>query len=218
MKLFWATTKNDYEDCFVIAKTKEKAEEYHEDTEGFNPGGATARLVCNISNELINQYNLTESNWATKELIVELGGIIITENSPRKVNINGKVYIEGTSSERLFFDYFGKLKGVYIIKIQNTNKYKIGRTVNIKTRIKQFTTGNPENIKLVYFVETEHYLSLEKHLHEIFKNDKIGGEWFIFDNEKINIIEANLFLLQSMSACAFKVYNIKAVLVQSREY
>jgi len=218
MNLFWATTRNGYEDCFVIAKTKGKAEDFHDVAEGFKPGDTKAKFVCNISKELINQFDIKEANWPSEALIAALGGKRIIKNAPSKVNINGKVYIEGTVSERMFFDYFGNLTGVYIIKIQDTNKYKIGRTINIKKRIKQFNTGNPENIKLEYFIETEHYLSLEKLLHEIFKNDKIGGEWYNFDDEKFKIVEATLFLLQSKGAPHFKVYNIKSLSIQAREY
>lgn len=218
MKLFWATTKEGYEDWFVIANSKEVAEEYHEDSEGFNTGDAKAKFVCNISEDLIQKYKLYGPDWPTIELLSDLGGLIISESNPRKVNFNGKMYVEGNFSEGMFFDDVGNVAGVYIIRIQNSQKYKIGKTINLRKRIKQFSTGNPENLKLDYFIETKHYQSLERHLHNIFKNDRIGGEWFLFDDKKLEELVSNLALLQSKGSEYFKIYNIKDVSIRGRVY
>jgi hypothetical protein len=218
MKLYWATTQDGYENWFVFAESCEGAADFHESAEGFNPGDASAQYICDISEDLIRKYKLIDAGWPNHELLKDLGGKIITESNPRKVNINGRIYIEGTFSEGIFFDSEDELTGVYVIKIQNTDKYKIGKTTNLKKRIKQFATGNPENIKIVYFVETKHYQSLEKHLHELFKNERIGGEWFLFDKEKLEDVEANLALLQVSEPEYFKIYNVKKISIQGRVY
>jgi len=218
MKLFWATTIDGYENWFVVAETEEKAAQFHEFSEGFNSGDAKAKYVCNIPKNLIERYEINEANWPSHQLLNELGGKIITEDNPRKVNFGGKIYTEGTFSEMMFIKDIDNVAGVYIIKNQNTKKYKIGITKNLKKRIKQFSTGNPENIKIVYFIKTKHYKSLEVHLHEIFKNYRIGGEWFNFSDEKLSEIENNFELLQHRAPSDFKVYNIKNVSIQGRVY
>ena len=180
MKLFWVTTPCHYEDWFAVAENKKQAEQFHEFAEGFNPGYAKAKFICDISKDLVRRYNLVESNWPNHKLLTELGGKIITEDNPRKVNFGGVIYREGTCTEGIFFDEFGSKSGVYVIRIQNTEKYKIGETKNLKRRIQQLSTGNPENIKIVYFIATKSYNSLEKHLHKNFSEFRIGGEWFKF--------------------------------------
>ncbi len=114
-------------------------------------------------------------------------------------------------TEPIFFNEIGGEKGVYVIKMQNTEKYKIGKTIDLKRRLKQFSTGNPENIKITYFIATEHYKSLEKHLHEVFNDSRISGEWFSFNEERLQELESHLSLLQSDQSKAFKVYNLKHV-------
>jgi len=217
MKLFWATTPDGYENWFVIAETKKGASEFHELAEGFNLGYAKAHFICEIPEKLIKKYKLKEAGWPAHELIKDLGGKLITESNPRKVNFNGRIFIEGTFSEGIFLDY-GNLNGVYILKIQNSNKYKFGKTSILKNRINQFKTGNPDNIKIVYFIETPHYHSLEKHLKKIFKGLRTGGEWFSFNNEELEELEANLEFLQSQAPNDFKIYNIKAVSIKGRVY
>ena len=167
-------------------------------------------------NDLVKKYDLKDSNWPSHELIEELGGKIFSTSNPRKVNFSGKIYTEGNCVDAVFFREFGKKAGVYVIKVQNTIKYKIGITKNLKRRLKEFSTGNPENIKIVYFIETIHYQSLEKHLHEIFKEYRTSGEWFSLDDDTMEIVEANLALLNMRAPSEFKVYNLKDVSIQTR--
>lgn len=218
MKLFWVTTSDGYEDWFVIADSKKEAEEFHELAEGLSDGCAKANYICEITQKVINKYKLKKASWPSHELLRDLGGNVISESNPRKVNFNGRVYSEGTFTEEMFFDDFGQMSGVYIVGIQNTDRFKIGRTVNLKRRIKQFKTGNPENINIVYFVETRHFQSLEIHLHKIFSKERIGGEWFSLDEQKLEELEANLIFLQANAPNEFRFYNVKATSIQGRVY
>lgn len=218
MKLYWAKTRNGYENWFVVAKNKKEAEEYHELAEGFGSGDATAKLICDISNNLIKKYKLEEANWPSHELIRELGGIIITESCPRRVNFNGKIYKEGTFTEEMFFDHITRTAGVYIINIQGTDKYKIGKTTNLKKRLKEFSTGNPENLKVVFFIEATDYASLEKHLHKTFKMERIGGEWFSLNDEKLAELKYHLAYLNTNAPDDFHVCDIKTVAIQGNTY
>lgn len=218
MNLYWVTTPNGFEDWFAVAKSKKEAEEFHEAAEGFGPNYATAKKVCKIKKTLIEKYNLSEEDWPSHELLEKLGGNIVTDDNPRVVNFFGKIYKEGTFTEGIFFRDLGESSGVYIIKIQNTSDYKIGRTINIQRRLNEFGTGNPFNLKLVYFIETPHYLSLEKHLQDLFKNYRTKGEWFAFDEEKLSELEVILYYLNYKAPNDFKVYNIKNISKQGRVY
>ena len=225
-KLYWVTTPDGFEDWFVVGRSKKQAERYHEYAEGFDLNYATATLICNIPYELENKFRIfdikehpdRQEYWPTLELLKALNFIIVHKGSPRQVAKDGIVYTEGRSIEAISLNFIKNMKGVYVIWIQNTNKYKIGISTNIQQRLKDFKTGNPENIKLVFFVESvKHYKSFEKHLHEVFKECRIGGEWFQFDEERLKELEY-LLLYVSKVTDEFKFYNIKRQSIQGRCY
>lgn len=216
MNLYWASDYDGFEDWFIVANSEEEASQVHEDFEGFAESSAIAEFVCSISDELIIKYELTEPKWPSHELIEELGGKFVHERSPRRVNFNGKIYSEGEVAESIFLDsIINEDEGVYVINIQNTDRYKIGKTIDLKRRLKQFSTGNPENIKIVYFVATKHYHSLEKHLHSMFFEYTIGGEWFKFDANSLEDLKLNLWYLEHKSSNNFRFYDVKSISTQA---
>ncbi len=218
MNLYWVITPDSYENWFVYSKTKRQAEKFHESAEGFDNNYAHAKLVCIIPKELCEEYELTlEGDWPSHELLKKLGGRFDSEDNPRIINFYGKVFIEGTFSERMFFDDINVKSGVYIIKVQNSKKYKIGFTQNIKKRMKQFSTGNPCNLKLLYFVETLDYKSLEKDLHKEFKDCRVKGEWFNFEENDLREVEVFLKNIANQSK-EFIVHDVKSVSIQGRVY
>lgn len=209
MNLYWVTSKIGTEDWFVVAKSKINAERFFESAEGFEENDGKAKLICSISKELIEKFKLEIENYPPMELLKDLGGTIYSDLVPRIVNINGKVYKEG---ELTYYSSFKDLKnktGVYIIRIQNSNTYKIGITKDLKSRISNFTTANPNTIKIEYFIETIHYKSLEKHFHRIFKNNRMSGEWFNFSHDEFQIVESNLAVLHKSNL--FFVYDFKGL-------
>ena len=64
---------------------------------------------------------------------------------------------------------------------------------------------------------TKEYKSLEKHLHEKYKNHRIKGEWFNFNESDLIDLELTLDYLQN-SIDEFKLYNIKDASIQGRVY
>lgn len=181
MRLYWVTTPDGFEDWFACASSKRRAQEFHEDSEGYGENYASARLVCEISSNLVEKYELNEECWPSHELLYDLGCVLASEYNPRVVNYKGKVFVEGTFTEAMILQDIGKSAGD-VIKVQNREKYKIGITSNLKKRMEQFRTGNPFNIKLLYFIKTGHYKSLEIHLHTTYKKNRIRREWFILDD------------------------------------
>lgn len=209
MKLFWLTSIIKTEDWFVVAETKRKAERFFEDAEGFGKYEGKAKNICNISNDLISKYEIEKEEYPRHELIKDLGGIFHSEDVPRIVNFNGNLYIEGHLTYISAFEQIGEKPGVYIVRFQNTETYKIGITKKLKKRISQLSTGSPHNIMIEYFIATEHYKSLEKHFHKIFKNHRVKGEWFRFNKEEFYELECHLSVLQKSDS--FFVYNIKGL-------
>ncbi len=218
MKLYWASTEDGYEDWFIVAPNENEAAREHELREGYNRGVAKAEYICNIPDNLIDKYGLNDPDWVSHELLLDLGAKIFSYKTPRRVNYRGKLFVEGDFVEKMMFEQLEDKKGVYIIKEQNSNRYKFGKTTNLEQRIKTHKVSNPNNLKLVYFIATEDYHKLETVLKKGFSDMKIDGEWFILDDECEKILEANLALLQENAPEFFKIYNIKDVAIQARSY
>ena len=77
---------------------------------------------------------------------------------------------------------------VYFLQQDIDGLIKIGYTSgDINIRIKQFETGNPNQLKLLLVLEGG--LELEKKLHERFHEFHERGEWFRPENELNDFIE-----------------------------
>ncbi|WP_203648953.1 GIY-YIG nuclease family protein [Secundilactobacillus yichangensis] len=67
----------------------------------------------------------------------------------------------------------------YVYFIQADEKYfKIGSTVNLKSRFKGMQTSSPNNLVLRAYFETNDCRSDEDITHEMFKDKLIRGEWY----------------------------------------
>ena len=64
--------------------------------------------------------------------------------------------------------------------------YKIGSSDDVKHRLKAFAVGNP-TIKLVLILKGD----VEKELHQLFENKRVGGEWFGLLSKDIEYIREN---------------------------
>ena len=96
---------------------------------------------------------------------------------------------------------------VYFLKC---NQYvKIGRTKNMKSRMKVYRVESPFNAKLIHSIKTNDCFYLEKYFHKIFNSKRVKGEWFELTNQDINDILSNLHYipdeeLESTIAYLFK--------------
>ena len=75
---------------------------------------------------------------------------------------------------------------VYIIKSQGC--YKIGRTKNIKSRIKSYKTENPYQITILAQKEVVFPKSVEHILLNRFKQKNLHGEWFNLNTKELIIL------------------------------
>lgn len=73
---------------------------------------------------------------------------------------------------------------VYFAKNED-DKIKIGRTINLKGRMKSLNTSSPHTIDLVAYFETNSSVELEEATQKYFNENKIKGEWFDINTDDI---------------------------------
>jgi hypothetical protein len=77
---------------------------------------------------------------------------------------------------------------IYILEINGT--YKIGRTKNIKQRLRGLQTAVPEKIKVVNEYIVENNIIIERYIHHLLRKHRIRGEFFNCSIEHIrNVID-----------------------------
>lgn len=72
---------------------------------------------------------------------------------------------------------------VYFIYCFRLQIMKIGKTGDIKTRVRAVASGFPYNVSLQYLISTDQIMSrvVEKAFHVHFKHARLNGEWFKLD-------------------------------------
>lgn len=75
---------------------------------------------------------------------------------------------------------------VYLIRNSDENQYKIGYTRReVEQRVKEFKTGNCNDLQIISVYESEWGTKIEASLHRKFKWKKIDGEWFYLEKEEV---------------------------------
>lgn len=76
---------------------------------------------------------------------------------------------------------------VYLIKNSDENQYKIGYTRrDVEQRLKEFKTGNCNELKVIHEFESEWGTKIESSLHRRFRTKKIDGEWFYLEKGEVD--------------------------------
>ena len=78
---------------------------------------------------------------------------------------------------------------VYVIQIENTQRYKIGVTYDVRKRLSILQTGNAFELSIVYELKTKNARETESHLHRRFASKRIRGEWFELSDADIEYIK-----------------------------
>lgn len=79
---------------------------------------------------------------------------------------------------------------VYLIHAVGTDRYKIGVTTkSIQKRLHSLQTGSPYVLRCLATIESREAHILESRLHHRFKNYRVQGEWFKFDENTPGIEE-----------------------------
>ena len=65
MRLYWVITEDHHEDWFIVARSHEEAEVFHEQNEGYLPGDAMAEEIIAIPDEIV-----TETGWPSEQVLL----------------------------------------------------------------------------------------------------------------------------------------------------
>lgn len=74
---------------------------------------------------------------------------------------------------------------IYLIQVVGTDKFKIGRAINVPNRLRALQTGSPLKIRYVYHAYVKNANLCEMELHNKFSNQREIGEWFTLTPEDI---------------------------------
>ncbi len=77
---------------------------------------------------------------------------------------------------------------VYLLK-SDTGHFKIGRTIDPKSRSKTFGIQLPFEVEFLALISTEDMFSLETELHNRFAEKRLSGEWFNLSGDDIEYIK-----------------------------
>lgn len=77
---------------------------------------------------------------------------------------------------------------VYLIKSQHG--FKIGKTINMKSRTRLFEVKLPFPIAVEHYAWFENYSEAERSMHQRFQEKRLEGEWFNLDAADIAYIRA----------------------------
>lgn len=71
-------------------------------------------------------------------------------------------------------------RGVYLIGNVKHRFFKVGRTTDLRKRLKDMGTDCPFELQTFHFWETEEYIALEAYLHDFLKkrHTHLRNEWF----------------------------------------
>ena len=81
----------------------------------------------------------------------------------------------------------GKAEYIYVIK--SSIYYKIGKTTNIKQRMRALQYANPIKIELKIIQEISHCITRERDIHDRFDSKRIRGEWFRLTKKDIKDLQ-----------------------------
>lgn len=73
---------------------------------------------------------------------------------------------------------------VYFLKASN-GLIKIGYTNNLNHRLSCIKTSSPLPIELYHFIETERAFAVERYFHNLYRNYRKHGEWFLLNDEHL---------------------------------
>ena len=90
MNLYWVTTEDHAEDWFVVANNAGEAATFHEDSEGYTPGDATAEMILKIPDGVI-----VNPGWPSDEVLRSCGAVFLVEEPIRVVEIGNRRFCEG---------------------------------------------------------------------------------------------------------------------------
>ena len=91
-KLYWCATQVNDEDWFVIARSKRQARSFFVDEEGYAPDDVEPELLRSMPED----FDGACPDWAQLDLLKPMGATVISDDTPRIVMLDGRIFTEGT--------------------------------------------------------------------------------------------------------------------------
>lgn len=183
--IYWISTNDRHEDCFVVGLDSYVAELFFAENEGYDMDCISSKEIC-IAEFEDEEDIKSEAYFPSHEMLTKNGFEIICENEPRVFWKNGVKYCQGNILHSIIVQISEKQPGVYILAVQESNLYKIGITKDLKKRLSQLQTSNPYEFYLINFFITTRNKELENLLHKAFKKNKYKREWFKLEEKEIS--------------------------------
>jgi hypothetical protein len=101
----------------------------------------------------------------------------------KEIDIAQPIKIEIEKEKKVYTTF------IYVMKIDNTELYKIGVSSEPSKRLSVIQTGSPFKVDLVNTYKVSNAYKLEKELHDLFKEKRKKGEWFELSNYNLREIE-----------------------------
>ena len=79
---------------------------------------------------------------------------------------------------------------IYVLRHENMDLFKIGRSTNVKHRMTELQIGNPFELVLMGTFKFARYVATERRLHKKLEDFNFRGEWFRCSYDKI-VFEIN---------------------------
>lgn len=77
---------------------------------------------------------------------------------------------------------------IYFVQELGRDRIKIGRTTNLRGRLKTLQTSNSDKLTLLAYLPNQNS-DMEKHIHEICGRYRLDGEWFKLSALTIHLIQ-----------------------------
>ena len=111
-----------------------------------------------------------------------------TINNPNGRPVGSRNNISEHDESMIDIEKYDGEKIVYVIRCND--RYKIGRTKNIITRVAGFIGQIPYKIELIHIIASKDYFIIEKGLHRMYKDKQIHYEGFLLDDNDIENIKS----------------------------
>ena len=172
MNLYWVTTQDHDEDYFVASSMKDQAAQYFADGLGIFAKEISASRIGNI------EVKGTDTRYVQLDELESLGFTVVHRSCPIVVRYKSRLFKFDLGMQIALVSEFHQANCVYMLQVCSSDRYKIGVTNNIRNRLKNIQTGNPDAIKIIALLECPKPTHIESSLHEEFACYRIHGEWF----------------------------------------
>jgi hypothetical protein len=78
---------------------------------------------------------------------------------------------------------------VYFLATKNMFYVKVGRTVNLTSRVKTLAIQLPFEVDLLHAIRTDDPAWLESLIHSEWRSHRANGEWFCFSADELPLVE-----------------------------